>query len=236
MLELKEVSAAYGLVPVIHEVSLEVRKGEMVALVGANNAGKSTVLKVITGLHRATSGSITFDGTELTGLPPHEIANLGVAMVPEGRRIFPLMTVEDNLLLGSHAPRARSERASGFERVYQLFPALKERKRQQASTLSGGEQQMLAIGRALMAKPEIMLLDEPSLGLGPLLIRNVFNVLQQLKSEGLTILLVEQNVQLSLRLSERGYVLLHGRIAFSGESRQLLENKAVREAYLGIAE
>jgi branched-chain amino acid transport system ATP-binding protein len=236
MLKLKEVSAAYGVVPVLQGVSLEVRKGEVVAMVGANNAGKSTVLKVITGLHRATSGNITFNGTELRGLPPHKIANLGVAMVPEGRRIFSDMTLEENLLLGSHTPRARSERPSGFERVYQSFPVLKERKKQKASTLSGGEQQMLAIGRALMAKPEIILLDEPSLGLAPMLIRNVFDVLHQLKSKGLTILLVEQNLQLSLRLSERGYVLFHGRISFSGESRQLLEDKAVRKAYLGMIE
>ncbi len=236
MLKVDEVSAGYGFMPVLHQVSVEVNEGEIVALIGANNAGKSTLLKVITGLVRPTSGKVTFEGLDLTALPPEQIAAQGVILVPEGRQVFPDMNVEENLLVGGYNPRARPERKASMEMVYQVFPALWPRKRQQAKTLSGGEQQMLALGRALMAKPRLLLLDEPSLGLGPIIIREMFDVLQEFNRQGLTILIVEQNVKLSLKVSSRGYVLLHGRVFLSGESQQLLRDDRVQKAYLGMTE
>jgi branched-chain amino acid transport system ATP-binding protein len=235
LLEVKGVSAGYGPLPVLHEVSLEVRRGEAVALVGANNAGKSTLLKTIAGLHAPSAGSIAFDGADLTGLPAHEIANRGVVLVPEGRGIFPEMTVEENLLMGGHMPRARTGRREGLARAYGLFPRLAERRRQLASSLSGGEQTMLALGRGLLARPEILILDEPSLGLSPVLVRELFRVLRDLNRDGLTLLLVEQNLKFSLELSQRSYVLLHGRVCLSGESRALAGDERVRRAYLGVA-
>jgi len=236
MLKVGEVSASYGTMPVLHEVSLEVNEGEIVSLIGANSAGKSTLLKTMVGLVRPTSGAITFEGVNLTGLFPQQIAGKGIILVPEGRQLFPDMSVEENLLVGAYNPRAKLEREVNFKRVYQLFPVLQERKKQQASTLSGGEQQMLAVGRALMAKPRILLLDEPSLGLAPILVMQIFDALQELNRQGLTILIVEQNVELSLKVSARGYVLLHGRIFLSGASQPLLQDDRVRKAYLGIAE
>ncbi len=235
MLEVSRVSAGYGPLPVLHEVSLEVRRGEAVALVGANNAGKSTLLKTIAGLHKPSSGSITFEGTNFAALPAHEIANRGVVLVPEGRGVFPEMTVEENLLMGGHVPRARAGRREGMQRVYALFPRLAERRRQLASRLSGGEQTMLALGRGLLARPEILILDEPSLGLSPVLVRELFQVLRNLNREGLTLLLVEQNLKFSFELSQRSYVLLHGRVHLSGESRVLATDERVRRAYLGVA-
>jgi branched-chain amino acid transport system ATP-binding protein len=236
LLKIQNLYVHYGPVPVLYDVSMEVNKGEMVALVGANNAGKTTLLKTITGLIRPTSGSISFDGIELTKLPPHEIVNQGVVLVPEGRQIFPQLTVEENLLLGSYNPRAKREREIGFEQVYSLFPVLKERRTQKAGTLSGGEQQMLALGRGLMARPKILLLDEPSLGLGPALVRELFQVLERLNKEGLTIFMSEQNVRVSLSMSHRGYVLLHGRVYLSGESQKLARDERLKKAYLGLAE
>ena len=236
MLEVERVSAGYGPLPVLHEVSLAVQPGEVVALIGANNAGKSTLLRTIVGLHRPGRGRIAFNGMDLTALPAHEIANLGVALVPEGRGLFPEMTVEENLLMGGHVPRARAERAEAIERVYALFPVLKERRRQVTSTLSGGQQQMLAVGRGLVSKPEILLLDEPSWGLAPLLVRELFSVLRALNERGLAILLVEQNIRFSLELSRRSYVLLHGRVHLSGDSKDLIRDERVRKAYLGVAE
>jgi len=236
LLEVERVSAGYGPLPVLHEVSLAVQPGEVVALIGANNAGKSTLLRTIVGLHRPGRGRIALNGVDLTALPAHEIANLGVALVPEGRGLFPEMTVEENLLMGGHVPRARAERAEAIERVYALFPVLKERRRQVTSTLSGGQQQMLALGRGLVSKPEILLLDEPSWGLAPLLVRELFSVLRALNERGLAILLVEQNIRFSLELSRRSYVLLHGRVHLSGDSKDLIRDERVRKAYLGVAE
>jgi branched-chain amino acid transport system ATP-binding protein len=221
---------------VLHEVTLEVRSREAVALIGANNAGKSTLLKTIVGLHRVSSGRISSGGVDLTSLPAHEIANLGVVLVPEGRGIFPEMTVEENLLMGGHMPRARPERKANLEFAYGLFPILKERSRQVASTLSGGQQQMLALGRGLVSKPEFLLLDEPSWGLAPLLVREVFGVLRQLNQRGLALLLVEQNIRFSLELSQRSYVLLHGRVCLSGESKALVNDRRLHQAYLGTGE
>jgi branched-chain amino acid transport system ATP-binding protein len=236
LLSVEHLGASYGPLPVLHDVSLEVGPGEMVALIGANNAGKSTLLRTIVGLHRPSAGRVVFDGRDITTIPAHEIANVGVALVPEGRGLFPEMTVEENLLMGGHVPRARSARAQMIESVYALFPVLKERHRQLASTLSGGQQQMLAVGRGLVSKPRILLLDEPSWGLAPLLIRELFAVLKELNGRGLAILLVEQNIRFSLELSRRSYVLLHGRVHLSGDSKALIGDERVRKAYLGIAE
>jgi len=233
LLSVESVSAGYGPLPVLHEVSLEVRPQEAVALIGANNAGKSTLLRTIVGLHRASSGRITANGGDLTSLPAHEIANLGVILVPEGRGIFPEMNVEENLLMGGHMPRARPARKANLDFVYELFPILGERKRQVASTMSGGQQQMLALGRGLVSKPEFLLLDEPSWGLAPLLVRELFSVLRKLSQRGLALLLVEQNIRFSLELSQRSYVLLHGRVCLSGESKALVQDKRLHQAYLG---
>ena len=236
MLSVEHLGAGYGPLPVLHDVSLEVGPGEMVALIGANNAGKSTLLRTIAGLHRPSAGRVVLDGRDLTTLPAHEIANLGVALVPEGRGLFPEMTVEENLLMGGHVPRARAARAETIESVYARFPVLKERRRQVASTLSGGQQQMLAVGRGLVSKPRILLLDEPSWGLAPLLLRELFTALKELNGRGLAILLVEQNIRFSLELSRRSYVLLHGRVYLSGDSKALIGDERVRKAYLGIGE
>jgi branched-chain amino acid transport system ATP-binding protein len=236
LLSVEHLGAGYGPLPVLHDVSLEVGPGEMVALIGANNAGKSTLLRTIAGLHRPSAGRVVFDGRDVTTVPAHEIANLGVALVPEGRGLFPEMTVEENLLMGGHVPRARSARAETIESVYALFPVLKERRRQVASTLSGGQQQMLAVGRGLVSKPQILLLDEPSWGLAPRLIWELFTVLKELNGRGLAILLVEQNIRFSLDLSRRSYVLLHGCVHLSGDSKALIGDERVRKAYLGIAE
>ncbi len=235
MLRIERLNAGYGSVPVLHDVSLEVRQGEIVALIGANSSGKSTLLRTITGLHKPSSGSILFNGADLTKLAPHEIVDRGIAVVPEGKGLFTEMTVEENLLLGSYNQRVRRERRDSFQIVYQLFPRLKERRKQIAGSLSGGEQQMLAVGRALMAKPQILLLDEPSLGLAPLMVRDLFKTLQGLNEQGLSMLLVEQNMKLSLSISCRGYVLLNGSVCFSGESQELSQNEAVTRACLGRA-
>jgi branched-chain amino acid transport system ATP-binding protein len=236
LLSVEGVDAGYGPLPVLHGVSLEVRPGEIVALIGANNAGKSTLLKTIVGLHRSTAGRVVFGQRDLSTLPAHEIANLGVVLVPEGRGLFPEMTVEENLLMGGHVARARAGRAETMESVYGFFPVLRERRHQRASTMSGGQQQMLALGRGLMSRPEVLLLDEPSWGLAPLLIREIFTVLRELNRRGLAILIVEQNIRFSLGLSRRSYVLLHGRVHLSGDSKDLIGDERVRRAYLGIAD
>jgi len=233
VLNIEKLNAGYGSIQVLYDVSLEVKKGEVVTLIGANNSGKSTLLRTIVGLHKPSSGTINFNGDNLTNLEPHKIVNMGIVVVPEGRGLFPEMTVQENLLMGSYSQRVRTERRDSFELVYHLFPVLKERRKQVAGDLSGGEQQMLAIGRALMAKPEILLLDEPSLALAPLLVREVFQTLQELNRKGLSILLVEQNMKLALSISSRGYVIANGRICFSGDSMQLSQDEAVRKAYLG---
>ncbi len=234
LLRVEGVTAGYGKVAVIRDVSLDVDRGEWVVVIGGNGTGKSTLFKVISGLVRPRSGKVLLETTELTALASYEIVNLGVIQVPEGRMVFPRMNVKENLLLGGRNERARGHVAENLKRVYQLFPILKARERQEAGTLSGGEQQMLATGRGLMAMPQVLLLDEPSLGLAPLLVTEIFRTLKTLNTEGLTILLVEQNVVVSLRSSHRGYVLENGKIIMSGSSQELMKDERTKEAYLGI--
>jgi branched-chain amino acid transport system ATP-binding protein len=234
MIELKGVSASYGHVPAIGDVTINVAEGEAVGLLGANGAGKSTTLRTISGLLRPTAGSITFLGRDLASLAPYQITELGIAHVPEGRQVFPEMTVNENLELGSYAPRAKADRARSLELVYGIFPRLAERRRQLAGTMSGGEQQMLAVGRGLMLKPRLLMLDEPSLGLAPVMCDVTFEKLQEIHRMGTAILLVEQNVARALTLVQRAYVLESGRIILQGPSEELANNKQVQAAYLGI--
>jgi branched-chain amino acid transport system ATP-binding protein len=233
VLELDGVDVAYGSIHALRGVSLRVKAGELVTLIGANGAGKTTTIRSISGLLRPAAGSIRFEGQPIDAVPPEAIVARGVVQVPEGRRIFPELTVEENLRVGAYLVRDRGRVAQGFERVYALFPRLRERHRQLGSTLSGGEQQMLAFGRALMASPRLLLLDEPSLGLAPLLVEEVARVVRELKRSGLTILLVEQNARLALTLADRGYVLETGRIVLSDTSDRLLANPEVQRSYLG---
>ena len=235
LLEVTAVSAGYGAVQALSAVSLHVEKGEIVTLIGANGAGKSTLLMTICGDPRARSGSIRLDGEEITALPTHAIMRRGLAQAPEGRRIFPRMTVHENLLMGAEA-LSRGDPGPRMQQVFALFPRLKERLAQRGGTLSGGEQQMLAIGRALMSNPRLLLLDEPSLGLAPLVVRQIFGAIRRLNREtGLTVLLVEQNANLALRLAHRGYVLVTGRITMEGTGPELLARPEIRDAYLGEA-
>jgi ABC-type branched-subunit amino acid transport system ATPase component len=232
-LRLDGVQAGYGDLTAVHDVSLEVRTGEAVALIGANGAGKTTTLRAISGLLPVRRGAIEWDGRDITGLPPSEIVARGIAHVPEGRQLFPTMTVQDNLDLGATAPAGRAARAESLERVFRLFPRLAERRGQLAGTLSGGEQQMCAIGRGLMARPRLLMLDEPSLGLAPVAVRAIFDNLAAINGAGVTILLVEQNVARALALSGRGYVLENGVVALSGSREELLASDHVKRAYLG---
>jgi len=233
-LSVKDITAGYGAVDVIREVSLEVSKGEWVVVIGSNGAGKSTLFKVISGLVKPKSGNVFLDDRELTTLPSHEIVDLGVIQVPEGRMLFPRMNVRDNLLLGGRNTRARTHIPENLEKVYDLFPILKKRASQEAGTLSGGEQQMVAIGRGLMALPRVLLLDEPSLGLAPLLVKEIFGSLAVLNKDGMTILLVEQNVIVSLKSAQRGYVVENGEVVMSGKSQDLMNDDRTKQAYLGI--
>jgi branched-chain amino acid transport system ATP-binding protein len=234
MLALDGVAAGYGDLLAVRAVTLEVREGEAVALIGANGAGKTTTLRAITGLVPLRAGQVRFDGHPVSGLTPRRAAELGVAHVPEGRQVFPSLTVRENLEMGARTRAARAARADSFGAVFELFPRLRERERQPAGTLSGGEQQMLAIGRGLMARPRLLLLDEPSLGLAPLMVRTIFEILETVNRQGTTILLVEQNVLRALQLCHRGYVLENGQIALSGEREALLGSPHVRQAYLGV--
>jgi branched-chain amino acid transport system ATP-binding protein len=234
MLELNGVSAAYGSVPAISNVSINVSAGEAVGLLGANGAGKSTTLRVISGLVGLSSGSITFDGIDVGALAPHKIPELGIAHVPEGRQVFPEMTVQENLEIGAFVPKAKAERARTMELVYEIFPRLAERKKQLAGTMSGGEQQMLAVGRGLMLKPRLLMLDEPSLGLAPVMTDVTFEKIAEIHKMGTAILLVEQNVSRALSLVDRAYVLESGRVVMHGKSDELANNKQVQAAYLGI--
>jgi branched-chain amino acid transport system ATP-binding protein len=233
LLEVRDLDFAYGDVQVLRGVSLAVNAGEIVTLVGSNGAGKSTTLRNISRLLRPRAGSIVFDGHDLTKLSSHQVVELGVVQVPEGRRVFPEMTVLENLRMGSYIKSARSDREKNLERGLTLFPRLKERIGQLAGTLSGGEQQMLAIARGLMAKPRLLILDEPSLGLSPLLVRTIFDTIARINTQGTSVLLVEQNVYQSLRIAARGYVLEIGRIALSGAGSDLLSNDQVKAAFLG---
>jgi branched-chain amino acid transport system ATP-binding protein len=233
-LDLNRINVFYNDVQVLRDVSLEVMKGEIVSLVGANASGKSTTINSICGLLAVASGEIRFLGKRIENAEIHEIACMGIAQIPEGRRLFPYMSVYENLRMGAYAPRARNFEAQSVKEVYGLFPVLEERADQMAGTLSGGEQQMLAIGRGLMAKPELLILDEPSLGIAPILVKEIFERISQINKKGTTILLVEQDVVLSLSLSDRGYVLENGVITLQGSGKELLMNPQIRESYLGM--
>ncbi|HXZ38429.1 MAG TPA: ABC transporter ATP-binding protein [Thermodesulfobacteriota bacterium] len=235
MLTLGQIDVYYGNIQALWKVSLGVEEGEIITIVGSNGAGKSTILRSITGLIKPRRGSITFDSRRIDALSPDEIVRRGVSMVPEGRELFPRMTVLENLELGAaYIDRAYGQTAGSRQWVLALFPVLQERSKQQAGTLSGGEQQMLAIGRALMSRPKLLMLDEPSLGLAPLLVAGVFRTVQQINQEGVTVLLVEQNVRQSLTLAHRAYVLENGRMVMEGEGKDLIADKHVKEAYLGL--
>ena len=234
MLEVKGLEASYGELKVLWGIDLEVGKGEIVALVGPNGAGKTTLLRTIVGIVKEDKGDIIFEGKKINDLPPYERVKLGISLVPEGGELFPYMTVQENLDIGAYLPEARKKYHENLEFVFTLFPRLKERRNQLAGTLSGGERQMLAIGRALMSSPKILMFDEPSLGLAPNLALNVLRTIQELNKEGYTILLVEQNVRLALKISSRGYVIENGRIVLKGDSEELLNNPHVKKAYLGL--
>jgi branched-chain amino acid transport system ATP-binding protein len=233
MLEVRDITAGYGQFTALWDVSLRVDHGEAVAVVGPNGAGKTTLLRVISGLIAPRAGALTFDGTELAGRPAHQIVRHGIAHVPEGRRLFPALTVADNLKMGAFLPAARARFTESLERVYALFPVLAERRAQRAGSMSGGEQQMLAIGRALMSRPKIILLDEPSMGLAPVLVLRLFDLIRRVREEGYTILVVEQNVRQVLKLVDRAYLLEVGRIRMEGRAAELAEQDFVRKAYLG---
>ena len=234
LLQVEGLDLYYGDAQALVQVSLEVPEGEIVAIVGANGAGKSTLIRAIAGIERPRAGRIRFAGRDLAGLDSHEVCNLGIAQVAEGRQVFPSLSVEENLELGAMLPRARAGARRAMQDAYALFPTLAERRRQLAGTMSGGEQQMLAIGRSLMAQPELIMFDEPSLGLAPLVVKEVLHAIHVLNARGLTILLVEQNVAVSLRISQHAYVLENGRIVMSGPGEQLLRDDRVRQAYLGL--
>jgi branched-chain amino acid transport system ATP-binding protein len=234
MLKVDNIDVFYGDLQVLWDVSFEVRKKEILVLIGANGAGKSTTIKTLSSLLTPKKGTISFDGVRLDQLPPYEIIAHGIVHVPEGRRLFPEMSVEENLIMGSLNGEAKRKRFDTMDRVYDLFPRLKERRKQMAGTLSGGEQQMAAIGRGLMSLPRIMMFDEPSLGLAPLLVQDIFNMIKRINDEGVTVLLVEQNVRQTLKMCDRAYVLENGRIVLEGSGQELLENEQVKEAFLGI--
>lgn len=234
MLKVNNIDVFYGDLQVLWDVSFEVREKEILVLIGANGAGKSTTIKTLSSLLTPQKGTITFEKKRLDQLPPHEIIAHGIVHVPEGRRLFPEMSVEENLIMGSLHGEAKRKRFETMAYVYDLFPRLKERRKQMAGTLSGGEQQMAAIGRGLMSLPKIMMFDEPSLGLSPLLVQEIFNMIRKINDEGVTVLLVEQNVRLTLKMCNRAYVLENGRIVMEGSGRDLLQNDEVKEAFLGI--
>ena len=234
LLEVKDLKVNYGLIQAIKGISFSIEPGELVALIGANGAGKTTILHTITGLIQAKEGSIVYDGTELTKIPGHKIVSMGMAHVPEGRRVFANLSVYENLKMGAYTRKDKNEIEDTLKMVYEHFPRLEERKSQPAGTLSGGEQQMLAMGRALMSKPKMILMDEPSMGLSPLLVKEVFSIIEYCHSEGITILLVEQNAKMALSIADRAYVLETGNITMSGNAKDLLEDEKVKKAYLGV--
>ena len=233
MLEIEDLQVAYDDIQALWGVSLEVKTGEIVVLIGPNGAGKSTLMRSIAGLQPPFRGRILFDGTPIHHLPAHRIVEQGIVLVPEGRRLFGGMTVQENLLLGAYTTKARELHQETLQRVLQIFPILLERRDQAAGTLSGGQQQMLAIGRALMALPRLLLLDEPSLGLAPLVVRDIFDVLREINKDGVTVLLAEQNAQMALELAQRAYIMEHGRVAGTGTGQEMLQTDHVRAAYLG---
>ena len=233
MLEVKDLYVNYGAVEAIKGISFTVQPGEIVTLIGANGAGKTTTLHTISGLVKAKSGSITYNGTDLQKIDPSKIISLGIAHVPEGRHVFPEMTVEENLQMGAFISKNKEETAAAMQDVYEKFPRFRERRRQLAGTLSGGEQQMVAVGRALMGKPSIILMDEPSMGLSPLLAKEVFAIIKEIHAAGITVLLNEQNAKMALSIADRAYVLETGTISISGDAQELLKDERVKKAYLG---
>ena len=233
MLKIDNIHVYYGAIHALKGVSLEVHKGEIVTLIGANGAGKSTTLRTVSGLLAPKSGAIHFLGENIAGTPAHEIVRRGISQVPEGRRIFAEMSVQENLEMGAFTRKDKAGVVEDFELVYKRFPRLKERRKQQAGTLSGGEQQMLAMGRALMSRPQLLLLDEPSMGLAPLLIREIFSIIEDINREGTTVLLVEQNANMALSIAHRAYVMETGRITLQGAAKELAASEDVRKAYLG---
>lgn len=232
MLNVKDINVYYGAIHAVRNVSLEVHAGEIVSIIGANGAGKSTILKTLVGLLRSKTGEICLDGKSIADLSPAAIVQQGIALVPEGRRVFPRLSVEDNLLLGAYA-RKDKEVSRDMQRIYEMFPRLFERKKQNAGTLSGGEQQMLATGRGMMSRPRLLLLDEPSMGLAPLLVNQIFETILDINEQGTTILLVEQNAHMALSIADRGYVLETGEVVLAGQAEELIDNDEVRCAYLG---
>ena len=233
MLKVENLKVRYGMIEAIKGISFEVRDGEIVTLIGANGAGKTTTMHAISGLLKPASGSITMDGQDLVKMPSHKIVSLGLAQVPEGRRVFAQQTVEENLILGAYTRRDKAGIAEDQDRGFDLFPRLKDRRTQLAGTLSGGEQQMLAMGRALMAKPKLVLMDEPSMGLSPLLVKEIFHIIEDINKQGTTVLLVEQNARMALAIADRAYVLETGKITLEGTGEELAKDERVRKAYLG---
>lgn len=233
MLEVKDLEVYYGMIQAIKGISFEVNQGEIIALIGANGAGKTTTLQTITGMIPSKKGSITFNGVDITKVPGHKIVPMGMAHVPEGRRVFAQLSVLDNLKLGAYTRSDQKEIQESLQMVYRHFPRLEERKNQMAGTLSGGEQQMLAMGRALMSKPSIVLMDEPSMGLSPIFVTEIFNIIQEISKEGTTVLLVEQNAKKALSIADRGYVLETGKIVLSGDAKDLMNDESIKKAYLG---
>ncbi len=234
MLKVEQLNVKYGAFYALRDVSLTIQDGQVTTIAGANGAGKTTLINTISGVVKPVSGRITFNDVELTRLKGHNIAALGVVQIPEGRKLFPEMTVYENLMMGGYIPAARPKRAESMEQAFELFPVLRQRSKQLARTLSGGEQQMLAIGRAMMAQPRLLMFDEPSLGLAPLLVREIFASIEKLKAQGLTILLVEQNIRHSLQIADYAYVLETGQVALEGTGRAVMENEHTKKAYLGI--
>ncbi len=233
MLEVKDINVYYGMIQAIKGISFEVNEGEVIALIGANGAGKTTTLQTITGLISPKQGEILFEGQDITKIPAHKIVSMGMAHVPEGRRVFAQLSVLDNLKLGAFTRKDKEEIEETLLRVYKRFPRLEERKNQMAGTLSGGEQQMLAMGRALMSHPKIILMDEPSMGLSPIFVNEIFDIIQEVSKSGTTVLLVEQNAKKALSIADRGYVLETGKIVLEGDAKMLLDNDQVKKAYLG---
>lgn len=233
MLEIKNLEVFYGVIQAIKGISFEVNEGEVIALIGANGAGKTTTLQTITGMLQPKAGSIIFEGTDITKVPGHKIVSMGMAHVPEGRRVFAELSVYENLKLGAYTRKDKDEIADSLAKVYKSFPRLEERKNQLAGTLSGGEQQMLAMGRALMSKPKIFLMDEPSMGLSPILVEEIFHIIREISSNGTTVLLVEQNAKKALEIADRAYVLETGKIVLSGSANEMMNNDSIKKAYLG---
>lgn len=233
MLEVKDLQVYYGVIQALKGISFHVNQGEVIALIGANGAGKTTTLQTLTGILSPKSGSIVFEGKDLTRTPAHKIVEMGMAHVPEGRRVFADMSVYENLLLGAYTRKDKAEIAESLAGVYKRFPRLEERKGQRAGTLSGGEQQMLAMGRALMSKPRIVLMDEPSMGLSPIFVEEIFNIIKEISAEGTTVLLVEQNAKKALSIADRAYVLETGKIVLEGDAKNLLNDESIKKAYLG---